>query len=71
MPEMDGEQATRHICEQWPTGRRPAIIGMSAHAMHGDRERFLSAGMDGYVPKPVKVEALVDALKQCQPLGQK
>ena len=62
MPEMDGLEATRRIREierdDAPSGERIAIIAMTANAMTGDRERCLEAGMDGYVSKPVKPEAL-------------
>jgi len=65
MPEMDGEEATRRLRGQWPEERQPRIIAMTAHAMAGDRERYLAAGMDDYVSKPVRVEELVEALGKC------
>jgi PAS domain S-box-containing protein len=65
MPEMDGEETTRHICERWSAGQRPYIIAMTAHAMKGDRERFLAVGMDDYVTKPVQMEELIKALGRC------
>jgi signal transduction histidine kinase/DNA-binding response OmpR family regulator len=68
MPEMDGVATTSHIMEQWTTKDRPTIIAMTANAMQGDREKYLSLGMQGYISKPVNVEELIDALKKVQPL---
>ena len=67
MPEMDGLTATRRIYQEFPNGKRPRIIAMTANAMQGDREECLSAGMDDYISKPIRVEELVQALKKCQP----
>ncbi len=65
MPEMDGLEATRRITSRWPlAGARPRIVAMTANAMQGDREECLAAGMDDYVTKPIRVEALVEALRQ-------
>ncbi len=69
MPEMDGLEATRRICQRWPRAARPFIIAMTADAMQGDREKCLNAGMDDYVTKPVQVVALVEALKRARPLA--
>lgn len=63
MPGMDGLEATRHICSEWPTGR-PKIIAMTADALQGDREQCLEAGMDGYISKPVRVEELRTILEK-------
>ncbi|HEY6136122.1 MAG TPA: ATP-binding protein [Rubrivivax sp.] len=62
MPEMDGLEASRGIVQRWPDGRRPRIVAMTANATQGDRERCLAAGMDDYLTKPIRVDALVEAL---------
>jgi HPt (histidine-containing phosphotransfer) domain-containing protein len=64
MPEMDGLEATRQIRRKWPGGEGPHIIAMTANVMPGDRERCFEAGMDDFVPKPIRVEALVEALRK-------
>ena len=61
MPELDGLEATRRIRAQAPTPR-PWIVAMTANAMEGDREACLAAGMDGYISKPIRPEALAEAL---------
>lgn len=63
MPEMDGIEATRRICAQWPVEQRPYIIAMTAHAMTGDYEKCIAAGMDDYISKPIRLERLVAALE--------
>ena len=64
MPEMDGLAASRAISGRWPAGERPRIVAMTANAMQGDREMCIAAGMDDYVTKPIRVEALIEALTQ-------
>jgi len=65
MPEMDGIQATSIIREKEKThGRKVPIIAMTAHALAGDRERFLAAGMDGYVSKPITAKQLYEAVEK-------
>ena len=66
MPDMDGLEATRRIREkEQETGRsRLPLIALTAHAMTGDRERCLAAGMDGYVPKPINPQQLFAAIRE-------
>lgn len=71
MPEMDGLEATRHLRRDWPSEAQPRVVAMTAHVMRGDRESCLAAGMDDYVAKPVRLEAMVEALKRCQPRGDR
>ena len=63
MPEMDGVKATIHIREQLLNIQQPYIIAMTANALAGDKESYLSQGMNDYVSKPVRVNDLVDALR--------
>jgi PAS domain S-box-containing protein len=68
MPEFDGFEATRQIRRiEQDTGTRTPIIAMTAHAMKGDRERCLEAGMDEYIAKPIKAEALDESIEALTP----
>jgi len=59
MPEIDGLEATRQIREaEQQTGAHVPIVAMTAHALSGDRERCLNAGMDGYASKPLRISEL-------------
>ncbi|HKP04766.1 MAG TPA: response regulator [Chthoniobacterales bacterium] len=63
MPEMDGLEATRRIrAQETATGLHLKIVAMTAHAMAGDRERCLAAGMDDYIAKPLRKEDLLGVL---------
>ncbi|QDG53882.1 response regulator [Persicimonas caeni] len=65
MPELDGFEATRQIrANEQSSGTHTPIVAMTAHAMKGDRERCLQAGMDDYVAKPVKASSLYDVLER-------
>ena len=69
MPELDGLDASRRICERWPPEARPRIIAMTANALLEDREACFAAGMDDYLAKPVRPDQLAAALSRARPLG--
>jgi CheY-like chemotaxis protein len=68
MPEMSGFEATAAIrARERQTGRHIPILALTAHAMKGDRERCLAAGMDGYVAKPIQSRELYQAIAELVP----
>jgi signal transduction histidine kinase/DNA-binding response OmpR family regulator len=67
MPQMDGYEATRELRSRERSGRRVAIIAMTAEAMAGSRENCLAAGMDDYISKPIKAGDLLGKLEQWVP----
>jgi len=71
MPVMDGFEATQTIREQErPTGRRTPIIALTAHALQGDRDECIAAGMDDYLTKPIQITVLQATLERWHPGDQ-
>ncbi len=71
MPDMDGLEATRRIRKEYTGARRPWIIAMTANAMDSDRKNCFDAGMDGYLSKPVRIEALeAELTRSSENIGQ-
>jgi len=64
MPEMDGLEAAKEICRTYPGDTKPWLIALTAHAVEGDKDDCLAAGMDDYVSKPVRSESLDAALRR-------
>lgn len=64
MPELDGISATQRIRALGPSVHQPYIVALTANAMSGDRERYLAAGMDAYLSKPVRLEDLRSAIER-------
>ena len=63
LPDLDGLQALGLLRADTRTAAIP-VLALTAQAMHGDRERFLAAGFDAYLPKPVDILALMATVKQ-------
>jgi len=66
MPVLDGIQATKKIREK-EEGQRVPIVAFTAHAMQGDKEEFIMAGMDDYISKPIRKRELLDLVTRYVP----
>lgn len=64
MPKMDGVTATKLIRQDYPAHQQPRIVALTAHAMSGDRERLLAAGMDDYLSKPIRLTDVQEVLER-------
>jgi len=64
MPEMDGFETTRFIRQSQSIKNRLPVIAMTAHAMKGDRDLCIEAGMDDYISKPVQIQTLIDIIEK-------
>ncbi len=71
MPEMDGLEATRRVRQRWSGDIGPRIIAMTANVTKDDRQACLDAGMNDYLPKPLRVEELIAALNRSQTINGK
>ncbi|MCZ8517424.1 PAS domain S-box protein [Paenibacillus filicis] len=63
MPMMDGLEATKEIKKASSLTRKPYVIAVTAHAVKGDREKYLEAGMDEYLSKPIRIEAVSEIIE--------
>ncbi|MFN8343704.1 MAG: PAS domain S-box protein [Spirosomataceae bacterium] len=68
MPDMDGIETTQRLRERFGANL-PTIVAMTAYSMKEDRERFLSQGMDDYIPKPIRAQVLVQKVKEIVEAG--
>jgi len=70
LPNMDGEQATRHIKAD-PTTNHIPVIALTANAMASDREKALAAGCDDFDTKPVELQRLLGKIRALAPAGRR
>jgi PAS domain S-box-containing protein len=64
MPEMDGPEATQHICKEWNVADRPVIIALTANAMKEHVDQCVAAGMDKFISKPIQLDTLQSVLRE-------
>ena len=69
LPDIDGVEALRLLRADERTGSVP-VVALTAQAMEGDQERFLAAGFDGYLSKPVNIADLVETVNRCGDAGR-
>ncbi|MFN3848264.1 MAG: PAS domain S-box protein [Spirosomataceae bacterium] len=69
MPEMDGVETTKRLRQQFGESL-PTVIAMTAYSMQHDRERFLAAGMDDYIPKPIRANVLIQKVDEIVKKGK-
>ena len=71
MPEMDGPEATMRIRQkEILSGGHQQVVALTAHAMKGDEEKWLSAGMDGFLTKPIRPQELDDLLHKQENMAE-
>eukprot|EP00271_Cylindrocystis_brebissonii_P018628 TRINITY_DN5382_c0_g4_i1.p1 TRINITY_DN5382_c0_g4~~TRINITY_DN5382_c0_g4_i1.p1 ORF type:complete len:1870 (+),score=378.58 TRINITY_DN5382_c0_g4_i1:690-6299(+) len=71
MPVMDGIEATQRLLERWTGADQPRVVAMTANVLNSDRELCLSAGMDDFISKPIRLQDFVEALEKTWLLKQK
>ena len=71
MPEMDGMEATERIRKDFPAEIQPRVIAMTADALGDVKKECTNRGMNDYISKPVRIQALVSALYECKPISYK
>ncbi|OCT13519.1 hybrid sensor histidine kinase/response regulator [Paenibacillus pectinilyticus] len=70
MPWMDGITATKLINDMYTGKKRPCIVAVTAHAIKGDSEKYLSVGMDAYISKPISINAISEIIERFEKLKQ-
>lgn len=65
MPEKDGFETTRIICQKYNEDQKPRIVALTASTMKQDVEKCYASGMDGFLSKPIKIQSLVEVLSEC------